>query len=154
MTDALLATSRGTFEISTDPARLDVGVIHGYLSRSYWAADRPRSVVERSIAGSLVFGLFDPSGAQAGFARIVTDRATFAWLCDVFVLEDHRGLGLGTALVAAVLAHPDLEGVRMMLGTRDAHGLYARYGFEVVDIPDRFMYRPGVPAGPERPGDT
>lgn len=138
----LLETARGTYEISTDPDRLDVPAIHAALDVTYWAAGRPLEIVERSIAASLNFGLYAPDGSQAGFTRVVTDRATFAWVCDVYVLDEHRGLGLGKALMAAVTTHPEISGVRrMMLATRDAHGLYQQYGFEPLDEPGRFMGR-------------
>jgi RimJ/RimL family protein N-acetyltransferase len=116
-------------EVSTDPSRLDFELIHRFLASSYWAQDRPRAVVERSLANSLCFGVY-LDGRQVGFARVVTDRAVFAYLMDVFVLPEHRGRGLGKALVRAVLAHPDLQGLRLFaLRTRDAHGLYAQFGF-------------------------
>jgi N-acetylglutamate synthase-like GNAT family acetyltransferase len=130
---------RDGYLISTDPARLDIDAIHAYLSRSYWAKGIPRSIVERSIQGSLCFGLF--SGAeQVGFARIISDRATFAYLCDVYVLEAHRGGGLGKWLIEEVMAHPDIKDVRrFMLATRDAHGLYARHGFAPATRPETLM---------------
>ncbi len=132
--------------ISDDPARLDLDVICGYLStESYWATGRPREVIERSIAHSLPFGLYD-GAAQVGFARVVTDRATFAYLADVFVLSSHRGRGLSKRLVAAILAHPELQGLRRwLLVTRDAHGLYARFGFTPLPEPARFMVRGATP---------
>ena len=137
-----LPTTRGTYSITTDADRMDAVAIHAALDQTYWAAGRPLHVVERSIAGSVNFGLFDPAGAQVGFTRVVTDHATFAWICDVYVLEAHRGLALGKALMAAVIDHPDLQGIRrMMLATADAHGLYAQYGFEPLDQPERFMAR-------------
>ncbi len=123
----------GGFEISTDRARLNVAAIHGYLTRSYWSPGIPRDTVERALANSLCFGLYAPGGAQAGLARVVTDYATFAYLCDVYVLEEHRGRGLSKALMRAVMAHPALEGARRaMLATRDAHGLYRQFGFETA----------------------
>src|SRR5207245_9210547 len=132
---------RGTFVISTDPARLDVGAIHAYLSRSYWAVGRPRAVVERSIAGSICFGLYD-GPRQIGFARVITDRATYAYLADVYVLEEYRGQGLGVWLVDRVVAHPDLQDLRRFcLATRDAHGLYRKFGFEALSHPERVMER-------------
>jgi GNAT superfamily N-acetyltransferase len=123
--------TRGGYVISTDPARLDLDVIHGFLSfRSYWAAGRSRDRVARSIAGSLPFGLHDPNG-QVGFARVVTDHVVIAYLADVFVLDAHRGKGLGKWLVATVVSAPELGSIRRwILGTRDAHGLYRRFGFE------------------------
>lgn len=137
------------YEISTDPARLDVAAIHAYLSRSYWAEGIPLEMVERSLAGSLCFGLYH-QGNQVGLARMITDRATFAYLCDVYVLEDHRGHGLGEALMEAVHAHPDLQGLRrQVLVTRDAHELYRRFGWSglaksegYMEILRRDVYRP------------
>jgi GNAT superfamily N-acetyltransferase len=125
---------RNEYVISDDPARLDVGVIHRYLSEdSYWARGRSREVVERSIDHSLCVGLYKPGEELAGFGRAVTDRATFAWLADVFVLEGHRGRGLGTWLVETLLAHPELRAVyRFTLATADAHQLYLRFGFHPV----------------------
>src|SRR2546423_690113 len=102
---------REHFSISTDPARLDVNAVHGYLHRSYWASNIPLEVVAKSIVGSLCFGLFD-GDRQVGFARVITDKATFAYLCDVYVLEDYQGQGLGTWLMSAVCAHPDLQNLR------------------------------------------
>jgi GNAT superfamily N-acetyltransferase len=128
------------YEISTDPERLDLDVIHGFLVDAYWSPGVTRDVVERSIAGSLCFGLYAPGGGQAGFARAVTDRATFAWIADVFVLSEHRGRGLGVWLMETMLAHPDLQGLRrVILATADAHGLYARFGFEPLVSPQRFL---------------
>jgi len=141
----MVEEQRNGYTLSTDPARLDVTTIHDYLSkRSYWAQGRSRQVVERSIANSLCFGIYAPDGSQVGFARVVTDYATFAWLCDVFILENTRGLGLSKWLVQAVTAHPDLQGLRnFILATRDAHELYRRYGgFEAFQAPERWMARP------------
>jgi GNAT superfamily N-acetyltransferase len=131
---------RGAYFLSTDRRLLDVGFIHRFLSEeSYWAPGIPREVVERSIAHSLCFGLFHES-QQVGFARMVTDRATFAWLGDVFVIDAHRGQGLGKWMIEALLTHPDLQGLRRcMLGTRDAHGLYERFGFTPPADPSRFL---------------
>jgi GNAT superfamily N-acetyltransferase len=131
---------RGTFSISTDPARLDREVIHDYLSRfSYWAKGIPREIVDRAVDGSLNFGVYD-GDAQVGFARIVTDRATFAYVCDVFILESHRGKGLGVWLMETVRAHPDLQGLRRwVLATRDAQGLYRKTGFRDIEQPVRYM---------------
>jgi len=139
--------TRADYLISTDPGRLDRDAIWRFLRTSYWSPGIPREVVERGIENSLVFGLFESSGAQAGFARAVTDRARFAWLADVFVLEQHRGRGLGVWLVQTVLAHPDLGGLRLVLGTADAHGLYERFGFRTVD-PARMMERPASASDP------
>lgn len=146
MATPIFETTRGPYTISTDRSRLDLDAIHAYLSRSYWAEGIPREVVARSIEGSLCFGLY-AGDAQIGFARVVTDRATFAYLCDVYVLEPYRGQGLGAWLVETVMAHPALEGLRrLLLVTRDAHGLYARFGFRALADPASYMEvaRPGL----------
>lgn len=138
---APLEVQRGDYLISTDPARLDLAVIYGYLSRSYWATGRPREVVARSLRGSLCFGLYH-GASQVGLARVVTDYTTFAWLCDVFVLEEHRGKGLAVWLIGVVVGHPELQGLRrFLLATRDAHGLYTRHGFTPLAAPERWMER-------------
>ena len=125
--------------ISTDPSRLDLEVIHGFLSASYWAAGIPRDVVERALSHSLCFGAYE-RGRQVGFARVISDRATYAYVSDVFVLESHRGRGVGKRLMAAIMAHPDLQDLRRWtLFTRDAHGLYRQYGFGEPRHPDRLM---------------
>ena len=131
------------FLISTDPAQLDVTAIHRYLSEeSYWARRIPRATVERAIANSLCFGAYAPDGTLAGFCRVVTDRATFAWLCDVFVLPAYRGHGLGKQLVRTVLAHPDLQNLRRhLLATLDAHGLYEQHGYTPLRYPERWLER-------------
>lgn len=131
------------YEVSTDPARIDLDYVHRYLSRdSYWAGAIPRAVVARSVANALSFGLYAADGAQVGFARVITDKATFAWLADVFIDPGRQGLGLGKALMDAVVAHPDLQGLRrFMLVTADAHGLYERYGFIAVENPERMMVK-------------
>jgi GNAT superfamily N-acetyltransferase len=134
---------RDEYLISTDKARLDVELVHDFLSRSaYWAQGRPLAIVQRSIEHSLCFGIYH-GAQQVGFARVVTDRATFAWLCDVFVVETHRGQGLAKWLVECIVAHPDLQTLRIfLLATRDAHELYRRYGgFREVLEPDRLMVR-------------
>jgi GNAT superfamily N-acetyltransferase len=119
------------YELSTDPARLDVDAIHAYLTRSYWSPGIPIETVKRAARNSLCFGLYERAGGrQVGLTRVVTDHATFAYLCDVYVLEEHRGKGLSKWMMREVMAHPALTGARRaMLGTRDAHGLYARFGF-------------------------
>ncbi len=128
--------------VSDDPALLDFDVVHGFLSTSYWSPGVGRDVVERAAAGSLSVGLYAPDGAQVGYARAVTDRATFAWLADVFVLPDHQGRGLGRFLVGWLLDHPELTGLRRwMLATADAHPLYAQLGFTPLDDPGRYMVR-------------
>jgi GNAT superfamily N-acetyltransferase len=129
----------GELEISDDRSRIDLDVVHGYLSRSYWAEGIPRDLVARSIASSLCFGAFE-RGRQIGFARVVSDCATFAWLADVFVLEEARGRGVSKRLMECVQAHPKLQGLRrFLLATRDAHWLYRKYGFEPLAEPARFM---------------
>ena len=126
-------------EISTDPARLDVDLIHEFLQSSYWARGRRRSVVERSIRHSLCFGVYR-AGRQVAFARVVSDRAVFAYLMDVFVVPEFRGHGISKALMRAVLDHPDLQNLRVfLLATRDAHGLYAQFGFRPLAEPERWM---------------
>jgi GNAT superfamily N-acetyltransferase len=136
------------YRISTDPGEMDVDAIHAFLSgESYWARGIPRETVARSIANSLPFGVFDTDGAQVAFARVVTDRATFAYLADVYVLPAHRGRGISRWMMEAVSAHPELQGLRRwMLMTQDAHGLYARFGFQPLAHPERAMERtdPGI----------
>ena len=130
--------------ISTDFPSLNVDLIHSYLSKeSYWAQNIPREVVEKSISNSLCFGVYCKDN-QIGFARIVTDKATFAYLADVFIIEEHRGKGLSKWLIEIIQAHPELQGFRRwMLGTRDAHGLYEQFGWTVLDedTRKRFMQR-------------
>jgi GNAT superfamily N-acetyltransferase len=132
------------YEISTDRARLDIDLIHRFLSEeSYWANGRDRATVERSIENSMPFGAY-LDGRQVGFARVVTDYSTFAWLADVFVLPEHQGRGVGKRLVEAVMSHPDLAGhERWLLGTADAHGLYRRFGFR--EVSERLMGLRGFP---------
>lgn len=137
----IFEAKRENFTISTDPARLDIDVICDFLSRSYWANDRPRERIERSLANSLVFGLHDEE-KQIGLARVVTDYATFAWLCDVFIDDAYRGKGLGKWLMETILDHPDLQGLRRwLLATRDAHGLYSQFGWKPLEKPERWMGR-------------
>ncbi|MBI1766380.1 MAG: GNAT family N-acetyltransferase [Acidobacteria bacterium] len=133
---------RGAYTVSTDAARLDVNLIYDFLStHAYWAKGRTRAAVERCIAHSLAFGLYRQA-QQIGFARVVTDYATFAYLADVFVLEAERGRGLGKWLLATIVAHPELQGLRRwLLATRDAHGLYQQAGFTPLAQPDRWMER-------------
>ena len=130
----------GDVLISDDPKLLDRALIHRYLSEhSYWAKGIPVETVERSLAHSLCFGVYR-GGRQVGFARAVTDSATFAWLADVFIVPEQRGHGLGKKLIAAVVAHPQLQGLRrFLLGTADAHGLYAQFGFGPIKHVERFM---------------
>ena len=134
--------------ITDDRNAIDFAAVHGFLAtEAYWSRGVPAATLRKAIANSLCFSAFDDAGKQVGFARVVTDRATFAYLCDVFVVASARGDGVGKALIAAVMAHPDLQGLRRFsLATADAHALYARHGFEPLADPSRFMevYRPGV----------
>ena len=126
--------------ISTDPARLDLDVIHNFLTNCYWAKGIPRDLVARSIKHSLCFGIYDGQGAQVGFARVISDFATYAYLADVFVLESHRGRGLGKDLMQCIAQHPALQGLRRWsLSTVDAHALYAQIGFTPLKFPERYM---------------
>jgi GNAT superfamily N-acetyltransferase len=128
------------FVVTTDPPRFQLGEIHAFLSRSYWAEGIPLATVEAAIRGSLAFALLDPEGRQIGFARAITDGATFAYLADVYVLEELRGRGLGTFLMECVTAHPELQGLRRWaLVTRDAHALYRRFGFKELARPEGWM---------------
>ena len=139
--------------VSTDPLLLDVGVIYGYLSgESYWAKNIPRDVVEKSIANSLCFGVYHIS-KQIGFARLITDKATFAYLADVFIVEEYRGKGLSKWMMQVIHTHPDLQGLRRwVLGTLDAHGLYEQFGWTVFDedTRKRFMQKHNKNAYPSR----
>lgn len=138
---------RGEFLLSTDPARLDLDVIHHFLSNCYWSKGIPRETVARSINHSLCFGIYDGSGAQVGFARVVSDFATVAYLGDVFVLESHRGRGLSKFMMGCIMQHPALQELRRwILLTRDAHGLYEKFGFTPLKSADRYMelHRPDV----------
>ena len=130
------------YEISTDPARLDVTLIHRWLSQeAYWSKGIPREIVERAIANALNFAVYNEHEGQVGFARVITDKATFAYLADVFILEPHRGKGLSKRLMQAIVDHPDLQGLRRwLLATRDAHSLYAQFGFGPV-VAERLMER-------------
>ncbi len=131
--------------ITTDPSQLDLDVIHHFLARSYWAAGIPREIVERAVGHSLCFGAFDGHD-QVGFARVISDYATYAYVSDVFVLPSHRARGIAKQLMAAIVAHPDLQGLRRWtLFTRDAHGLYRQYGFAEPRYPERLMEILGPP---------
>jgi GNAT superfamily N-acetyltransferase len=143
----VMESQRGEFLISTDRTRLDLDVVHRYLTNCYWAKGIPRETVERSIEHSLCFGIYDGGGAQAGFARVISDFATYAYIADVFVLESHRGRGLGKALMECITQHPALQGLRRWsLSTLDAHGLYSQYGFMPPQWPERYMeiLRPNI----------
>jgi GNAT superfamily N-acetyltransferase len=136
-----LSLIRGEFSISTDRKALDLDLIYGFLTKSYWAACIPRDVVARSIQNSLCFGLYCGK-QQIGFARVISDYATYAYLADVFVLDEFRGLGLGKWLMECIMAHPQLQSLRRWaLVTRDAHGLYQQYGFSALASPECHMER-------------
>jgi len=138
--DRIVESRRAEFVISTDRTRLDLDAIHGFLTNCYWAKGIPREVVARSIEQSLCFGVYDGSGAQVAFARVISDFATIAYVGDVFVLDTHRGRGLGKWLMESITRHPALQNLRRwILTTRDAHGLYAQVGFTPVQSPERFM---------------
>jgi GNAT superfamily N-acetyltransferase len=127
------------YEITCDKSRLDIEAIHRFLTESYWSPGVPRAVIERAMANSLCFGLL-LKGQQVGFARVITDKATFAFLADVYVLPEHRGQGLSLRLMEQILRHPDLQGLRrIMLATRDAHTLYEKFGFKPLSAPERVM---------------
>jgi N-acetylglutamate synthase-like GNAT family acetyltransferase len=127
------------FTITTDKTKLDIAVIHSFLTRSYWATGISSALVQRSIDGSLCFGVFQ-GNAQIGFARVITDFATFGYLADVFILEEYRGKGLSKWLMEVILDHPELQGFRrLLLATRDAHGLYRQYGFTALPHPEIWM---------------
>lgn len=129
-------------EVSSDARRVDIDFVHSYLSEeSYWARGIARETVERSVANSIPFSLFEGS-QQVGFARVISDRASFAYIADVFVAPSHRGRGLSKLLMSAIMAHPDLQGLRRWhLVTRDAHSLYQQFGFTPLDLPDRHMMK-------------
>ena len=134
-----LTWTKEEFEISTDVDRIDLPALHGFLTNSYWAKGIPVETVRRSIMNSLCFGMYH-RGGQVGFARVVSDLATYAYLADVFVLEPYRGRGLSRWLMECIVAHPDLQGLRRwMLATRDAHGLYQKFGFTSLKSPERWM---------------
>ena len=135
----------GDYTISTDKARLDLGLIQDFLNHSsYWARDRSLAAIQKSVEHSLCFGVYS-GDTQVGFARVVTDYATFAWLCDVFILEAYRGQGLGKKLVDYIATYPELQGTLFLLATRDANGLYQTYGgFEKLETSERWMKRRNI----------
>ena len=141
-----MTVTRENFSITTNKTKLDVGFIHQFLTESYWAAGIPKETVVKCIEGSLCFGVFDGE-KQIGFARMITDSASFAYLADVFIDAAYRGKGLSKWLMQMIMAHPDLQGLRrILLATRDAHGLYAQLGFTPLTNPERLMqiHNPGV----------
>ena len=131
--------NHGEYQMSTDRQRIDIAAVHAFLTQSYWSPGIPRGVVERAIENSLCFGVY-LGAQQVGFARVITDKATFAYLADVFIIESHRGKGLSTWLMEFVTAHEELQGLRrFLLATKDAHALYAKFGFEALGNPSRIM---------------
>jgi len=137
--DGVIENRRGEFLLSTDPGRLDLDLIHAFLTGCYWAKGIPREIVARSIQNSLCFAVYT-GGKQVGFARVISDFATYAYIGDVFVLESFRGRGLGKWMLEAIMQHPRLQGLRRWnLLTRDAHALYAQFGFSPLKTPERYM---------------
>jgi len=148
-TDSVQERRFGHFLISTDRALLDVHAIYGFLTKCYWAKGIPEEIVARSLNNSICFGMYK-GGQQVGFARVVSDYATFAYIGDVFVLEEYRGRGLGKMLMQCIMEHPSLHGLRRWsLVTRDAHGLYEQFGFTALKSPERWMekHNPNVYVG-------
>lgn len=144
--DAPVEVAHGEYLVSTDRARIDVAAVHGFLTRAYWSRGIPEETLRRAIAGSLCFGVYRGPD-QVGFARVITDRATYAYLSDVFIMDAHRGRGLSKLLMAVITNHPALQGLRRFsLSTRDAHALYAQFGFRVAANPERQMeiLRPNI----------
>jgi GNAT superfamily N-acetyltransferase len=134
--------AHGAYTISDDPARLDTRAMHAYLRRAYWSEEIPVEVIERAIRGSLCIGAYDASGAQIGLARFISDFATFCYVCDVYVLEEHRGGGISRAMMDMAVRHPKLQGLRRWsLVTNDAHGLYEQFGFKALAHAERYMER-------------
>jgi N-acetylglutamate synthase-like GNAT family acetyltransferase len=128
------------FFITTEKEKFDIDLIHSFLSRSYWAEGISKEIIKRSIEGALCFGVFEGE-KQIGFARMITDKATFAYLADVFIIEEYRGFGLSKWLMEVIMSHPDLQGLRrMMLATKNAHGLYQQFGFTPLNNVDRWMH--------------
>ena len=145
MTEGEREWRRGEYTISTDKTRLDLAIIHDFISNhSYWGRGRKIKTVQRSLDHSLNFGIFKKD-QQVGFARVVTDFATFAWIADVFILEEHRGQGLAKWLMKSILSHPELQGFRRwVLATKDAHELYRKFGFQELRRPERWLERPDL----------
>jgi GNAT superfamily N-acetyltransferase len=140
--------SLDNFTVSTDKSKLNIELIHEFLSKSYWAAGRTREAIERSIKNSLCFGIYNGND-QVGFARVLTDFTVFAYLADVFILEAYRGAGLGKKLIGTILSYPELKTIkRWMLATSDAHGLYSQFGFKGLSQPEKYMelFNPNPPA--------
>ncbi|MDB6045579.1 MAG: acetyltransferase [Gammaproteobacteria bacterium] len=140
--DTYLTQAIGPYTVSDDPGRLDLHAMHAYLRRAYWSEQIPFEVIERAVRGSLCIGAYDAAGGQVGLARFISDYATFCYVCDVYVLEEHRGQGLSKALMAMAMDHPKLQGLRRWnLVTKDAHGLYRQFGFTPAAHSGRYMER-------------
>jgi GNAT superfamily N-acetyltransferase len=139
---------QSSFFISTDKSKLDIELIHGFLSiEAYWAKGRSIDTVKKSIENSLCFGVYDSDYNQVGFARVVTDYSVFAWIMDVFILDDYRGKGLSKELMNVIMKHSDLQSLqRWGLGTHDAHGLYEKHGFRIIQRPEIFMEKIARPS--------
>lgn len=138
----IIESRQGEYLMSTDPDRLDVDAVHAFLTTAYWCQGIPKDRVAKALANSLCFGLYHRGDEQVGLSRVVTDHATYAYLCDVYVLESHRGNGLGHWMVECVMTHPELQDLRRFtLATRDAHGIYAAFGFTPLKAPERQMER-------------
>jgi GNAT superfamily N-acetyltransferase len=140
MEDKIVISDNIKFKISTDKAKLQINLILSYLHRSYWASETPSEQIIESINNSLCFGLFEEEN-QIGFARVITDYSRFAYLADVFILEEWRGKGLSKWLIKTIMEHPKLQKVRWMLATRDAHGLYEKFGFTLLNEPEKYMMK-------------
>ena len=142
MIDAMQRTREDGYQVDDNVSRMQLDVVHGCLQTAYWSPGVQGGVVERAVANSVVVAVYSPEGDQVAMARAVTDRATFAWIADVFVLPEHRGHGVGRFVVESLLEHPELQGLRrIMLATQDAHDLYRSYGFEDLDDPGRYLVR-------------
>ena len=140
--DTYLTRAVASYTITDDPGRLDLKAMHAYLRRAYWSEEIPIEVVQRAARSSLCIGAYDAAGAQVGLTRLISDYATFCYVCDVYVLEEHRGRGLSKAMMAMAMEHPKLQGLRRWsLVTKDAHGLYRQYGFVAPSHIDRYMER-------------
>ena len=142
MSRSFIEHRHGKYLISDDPAHLQIEAVHGYLARSYWSENIPLETLQRAVNGSLCIGAYDPANAQVGFARLISDFATFCYVCDVYVLEEHRRHGLANAMMAMAIHHPKLQGLRRWnLVTRDAHRIYQQFGFGPIKHSDRYMER-------------
>jgi len=138
----IIETRQDDYLVSTDPARIDTTAVHAFLTTMYWCHGISKSLTEKALANSLCFGLYHQDKEQVGLSRVVTDYATYAYLCDVYVLEAHRGKGLGHWMVECIMTHPELQNLRRFtLATRDAHGIYAAFGFTPPKAPERQMER-------------